>query len=120
MVPREVTGSIVLQPRKIEALFHGFIGKERVEKNVDGYMNDLFGQSAITEFLLSETRLTFRKVYLDNASTPILYRLDYYNENKNGCAFFSGGWSVGIDEFVIAQGKAKCILTKIPDNFFEG
>lgn len=121
-VPQERAGKLVSVSRSIEAHFHGFIGKEKMEpvndEGIDGYITDMFGQSSVTDFVLDATTLTFTKKYTREGSAPVLYNLIRGVSNDIGNQFFVGAWGIGIADHIIASGKARCVLTPIPEHFF--
>ncbi len=121
-VPAEHHGRLVLKSREIDALFFGFIGREQMAlvngAEVDGFMNDLFGRSAITNFILKGNTLTFMKTYDREGSVPASYKLQRSVSNEIGNEFFAGDWKTEASGIVTAQGKARCVLTPIPEHFY--
>ena len=89
-------------------MFHGLVGKEPMEENFSGMMNDRYGDAALTDFVLTDTEMSFTKKYLKR-NDPIRYE---FKEKKDGIWY--GTWSGP----AVGAGTAKCIVNETNELFF--
>lgn len=103
---------VMLGERQLEAVFSGLIGELSLTDGNDGFLVDIFGQSVLSNFSVSETKMEFRKQYrrrLDDDAFLIQYT---FTKSEGG--IWNGDWKAP----AVGKGEARCMLTEIPSNFF--
>lgn len=79
----------------------------------EGDMHDNFGPSKIGEWVLSLSKVTFTKIYLKGSRGsrgPIHYRFEKQTD---------GTWIGTYEGEECGQGLARCVITKVGDDFFQ-
>lgn len=105
----QIMGEVVmLGIKQTEALFSGVIGL-LAYSGTDGYLKDTFGESDVSDVKLSRTNLSFTKQYIHREDTIS------YSFTRGSDDVWVGTW----EGDAVGKGEAKCILTKIPQTFFQ-
>lgn len=91
-------------------MYYAILGSDEDEPSkISGTMNDCWGESTLTQFLLTETKLSFTKRY--NHRPEIFY--DFVKSKEEG--IWIGEWS-GLD---CGKGTSKCWLVTLEESIFE-
>lgn len=99
---------VMVGQAQIEAVFTGMIGERIIDGRSDGFLHDVYGNSELTDFGITETNMQLTKRYL-HRSDEILYDFE-----KSEGGIWIGRWHGKR----VGEGNAKCILTEIPATFF--
>lgn len=100
--------AVKIQEAMIYAMFHAVIGPSEEGESFCGHMSDRWGNSAITNFKISDEELSFTKHYEDRPPINYLYG------KKDGNVWF-GGYA-GIN---CGRGISKCVVLPINEYFFD-
>ena len=87
---------------------HGIIGPSEDEKTFCGHMHDISGDSEITNFKISDTKLSFTKQYKGRSSVNYLF-------TKKDGEVWLGEWEIKNG----AGGDSKCVVVPINESFLE-
>lgn len=88
-------------------MFHALLGKDEGDEHFSGTMNDRYGTAAITNFVLTDIKMSFSKKYLQR-NDVINYE---FTEQKDGIWYgtYSGG--------AVGTGTAKCLVNAVDESF---
>lgn len=89
--------------------FYALLGEEDDRADISGMMNDVFGDSEITDFTIDDSTMSYRKRYIHRSDV-----IEYVFNTKEGNTWY-GTWSGPS----VGTGTAKCIVTEIDEQFFQ-
>ena len=94
----------------VRNMFMGAVGPdpENEMRNI-GVMDDLYGESQLTDVQITDSSLSFTKTYIKRGD-PIYYE---FKKNENGV--FVGTWKGP----AVGKGTARCWLTPVNESVFD-
>ena len=99
--------AVAIVPQMMMTMFHAVVGKTEFSESIVGMMADQYGESSITDFVMTETKMSYTKKYMQRRD------MIYYEFTEKRGDVWYGKWH-GSD---VGEGTTKCIVNEVAETF---